>query len=452
MTRALRFALTLLFSVACSSGLPQPLAADFIGHGAPVRDLAISSDGRRALTAGFDDQAILWDVESKELRLRLLGHAAAVNAVAFVPPDDNRAVTTSDDGSLRLWDLAQGQELAVWRGHKLKVVSVALSPDGRFAASASWDRTVRLWDVARGQEIARYEGHEGSVNAVAFLPDRQGIVSAGYDGALWRWPLPGNTGEARLADIGFPISDLALSPDGQHLLTGSSDGALRIWDWREREELNRLEGHDGAVLTVAYGANGSFASGGTDGQLLLWDQEPGTARDNPRRRVSLDHYRAVWSLAFSPDATVVYAAGTDPVVRAWYVESGKSLIGNSTPYQATPRASLAAADSDDPIERGSYQFRKCAICHSLVEDGVVRAGPSLEGLFGRRIGSYPGYIYSQALRGSTLIWNEETVGKLFELGPNVFLPGTKMPLQKLPDPQARADLIAFLKANTQHSP
>lgn len=422
-----------------------PAAADFIGHGAPVRDIAVSSDGKRALTAGFDDQAILWDVESREIQQRLLGHEAAVNAVAFVPPDDNQAITVSDDGSLRLWDLSQGTELSVLRGHKLKVVAVAVSPNGRIAASGSWDRSVRLWDLASGDEIARYEGHEGSVNAVAFLPNGEGVISAGYDGALWYWPLPGKSGEARLAEVGFPISDLALSPDGTKLLTGSSDGILRLWDWRKREELLQMRGHDGAVLTVAFSANGVFASGGTDGQLLLWEDALTGAAP---RRVEIEHYRAVWSLAFSPDGARIYAAGTDPVVRAWYVADGRSLIGDSTPYQPIPRASLEAASSEDPIERGSYQFRKCAVCHSLEEDGIARAGPSLEGLFGRKIGSYPGYIYSAALRNATFTWNEETVGKLFELGPNVFLPGTKMPLQKLPDAQARADLIAFLKAKT----
>ena len=99
-------------------------------------------------------------------------------------------------------------------------------------------------------------------------------------------------------------------------------------------------------------------------------------------------------------------------------------------------------------KRGAYHFRKCAVCHNLDNSDVPKAGPTLMGLFGRRVGSHPGYRYSDALRNSTIIWNEETVSQLFELGPDVLLPGTKMPLQKLPDAQARADLIAFLKEKT----
>ena len=428
-----------------------PAAADFIGHGAPVRDIVISDDGKLAITAGFDDQLIVWDGESRLIRQRLVGHEAGVNAAAFVPPDNRRAVSASDDGSLRLWDLESGETLAVMRGHELKVVTVAVSADGRYVASGSWDRTVRLWDLASGEALATYDRHQGSVNAVAFLPDGEGVISGGYDGALWLWPLPSGNGgsttsEARLANSGFPINDLALSADGSRLLTGSADGKVRLWDWRAREELAELPAHEGAVLTVAFAPeNGLFASGGTDGQLLLWEGGATT----PRTSLQVEHYRAVWSVTFSPDAQVVYAAGTDPVARAWYVESGESLIGETTPYQAIERASLAAAESEDPVERGSFHWRKCAVCHSLTEDGIPRSGPSLEGIFGRKVGSYPGYLYSKALTEAELIWTEETVGQLFELGPDVLLPGTKMPLQKLPDAGARADLIAFLKEKTK---
>ena len=434
----------ILLSLALLVATPAA-RADFVGHGAPIRDIVLSADGSMALTAGFDDQMILWDVATRQIIHRLFGHEAGVNAAAFLPPDNARAVSAGDDGTLRLWDLKNGEELAVWRGHEMKVVAVAVSSGGRFVASGSWDRTVRLWDAETGAPLARFTGHEGSVNSVAFLPDGQGIVSAGYDGALWRWPLPGQGAEARLANTGFPINDLAVAPNGRHLLTGSADGTLRLWDWQDREELARLPGHESAVLAVAFAPNGGvFASGGADGQLLLWK----TAATAPSRSLEVEHYRAVWSIAFSPDAAVVFAGGTDPVARAWYVATGESVLGETTPYRPIARANPAAATSDDPVERGSFHFRKCAVCHSLIEDGVARAGPSLAGLFGRKVGSYPGYRYSKSLAEGSLIWTEETVSQLFELGPDVLLPGTKMPLQLLPNAAARDDLIAFLKART----
>ena len=69
-------------------------------------------------------------------------------------------------------------------------------------------------------------------------------------------------------------------------------------------------------------------------------------------------------------------------------------------------------------------------------------------MFGRQAGKYPGYTYSDALNGSDLIWSEDAVDKLFDLGPDFYTPGSKMPMQQIAKPQDRADLIAFLKTAT----
>ena len=77
-----------------------------------------------------------------------------------------------------------------------------------------------------------------------------------------------------------------------------------------------------------------------------------------------------------------------------------------------------------------------------------RAGPPLHGVFGRKAGSVSGFNYSEALRDSDLIWTEESVSRLFEIGPDQLTPGTKMPLQRMPDPSDRAALISYLKQIT----
>jgi cytochrome c len=101
------------------------------------------------------------------------------------------------------------------------------------------------------------------------------------------------------------------------------------------------------------------------------------------------------------------------------------------------------------VSNGERQFlRKCSICHTLGADGERRAGPSLQGVFGRMAGTLPGYAYSPALRGSQIVWSEETIDELFELGPDHVTPGSKMPMQKIASPEDRADLVTFLKRET----
>ena len=105
----------------------------------------------------------------------------------------------------------------------------------------------------------------------------------------------------------------------------------------------------------------------------------------------------------------------------------------------------------DPGEmtNGERQYRrKCSICHSLADDGIRRAGPTLAGVFGRRAGSVAGYSYSSTVQNLGFDWNAETIDQLFDLGPDHFIPGSKMPMQRIVRPEDRQDLIEYLRDNT----
>ena len=94
-------------------------------------------------------------------------------------------------------------------------------------------------------------------------------------------------------------------------------------------------------------------------------------------------------------------------------------------------------------------MRKCSICHSLTDDASRKAGPSLHGLFGRPAGTLPGYRYSPTLSGSDIVWNDATIDALFDIGPDHYIPDSKMPMQRITRAEDRADLIEFLKRETQ---
>jgi len=108
---------------------------------------------------------------------------------------------------------------------------------------------------------------------------------------------------------------------------------------------------------------------------------------------------------------------------------------------------------EDPLaafagDHGADVFRACIACHSLRADEGVRAGPTLAGIFGRRIATLPGYNFSEALKQLDIVWTPETVAKLFEIGPMAYTPGTKMPEQTIGSPEDRAALVRFLERAT----
>ena len=117
--------------------------------------------GRDVAGVGLGERPIVRTLE---------GHTGWVNSVA-VTPDGKRAISASSDRTLRVWDLESGQSLAHAQGHKDRVNSVAVTPDGKRAISASSDRTLRVWDLEKGRLVRTLEGHLDVVNAVAVTPD-----------------------------------------------------------------------------------------------------------------------------------------------------------------------------------------------------------------------------------------------------------------------------------------
>lgn len=123
-------------------------------------------------------------------------------------------------------------------------------------------------------------------------------------------------------------------------------------------------------------------------------------------------------------------------------------VAATAALMAASLLSARPALSDPDPERGKALFRACAFCHTLTPDGGNRAGPTLWNLFGRPAGAVDGYRYSDALKTSGIVWDEATVARLFEVGPDVMTPGSKMPLQTVSSATDRADLIAYLRAAT----
>ena len=78
-----------------------------------------------------------------------------------VTPDGQRAVSASDDQTLKVWDLGSGRELRTLAGHTGSVTAVAVTPDGQRAVSASEDQTLKVWDLGSGRELRTLAGHTG---------------------------------------------------------------------------------------------------------------------------------------------------------------------------------------------------------------------------------------------------------------------------------------------------
>lgn len=399
------------------------------GHGGPIMDVAVNPATGQVATASFDNSIGLWEGHAPRW---LEGHEAAANAVAFL--DAGRLVSSGDDFDLILWDIASGGQTRL-EGHKGKVQSIATSPDGGWIASASWDGRVGLWPVDGG--APRFlEGHDAGVNDVTFSADGGRLFSASADGTIREWDLRDDTARV-LVGHGFGVNRLTLGPGGAWLAYGAVDGVTRVIDPENGDEIADFTLERRPILSLAHHASsGQLAVGDGQGYIMMIDTKAW--------RITRD-FRAmrqgpVWALDFGPDGEIIHAGGLEDVVFAWPV----ALLDEYDPAGGETRSFLRAADA---MPNGERQFmRKCSICHALTPPPSRKAGPTLYGVFGRRAGTVPGYRYSETLTGSDIIWSDETIDALFDQGPDHYIPGSKMPMQRITQAGDRRDLVEFLRA------
>lgn len=417
-------------------------AGNIVGHGGPVKTIKVDIATGVALTGSFDYTMMVWDVSEETPRRlhRLDQHDGAVNAVAFVP-GTRRALAAGDDGKVAVWDLGTGTLVHRFEGHAGKIVGLAISADGRWAASAGWDRTARLWDLAALKPGPVLGPHQGPVNAVAFLRDNRRIATAAADGTIGLYDVADGSFVRPLHRHGWGVNVLErLAGEAEHLVFGAINGAAGIIN-AESGEVTELRSAERPILALStLEKPGLIATGDGSGTIRVFRAGDGALIEEYQNPTG-----PVWALAFLAAGARLYYGGLDDFVTLW---------------QIAPRAAFEPVDGDFPrrfqlgasgrtgdvLAEGELQFaRKCSVCHTLKRDDANRAGPTLYQIFGRRIGSLPGYPYSEALKKLDIVWGEETIGKLFELGPDALTPGSKMPLQKMTDTRQREALIAFLK-------
>jgi cytochrome c len=420
-------AVTLLLPLA--SG---PAQAQLRGHGGPVRALAISPDGTQAVSGSFDTSAIRWSLSRNAAEQVLRFHDGAVNAAVFLR--DGRIATSGEDARIAIWRPGEPQPATVLTGHEAPVVALAVSPDGTTLASASWDHTARLWPLAGGAPRV-IAGHAQNVNGVAFAPDGRALVTAGYDATLRITPL-GGEGTPVIATLPTALNAVAVAPDGE-ITTAGADGKVYLLS-AAGELKAEIEAAQTPIIAVAVSGDGRLiAAAGIRGSVAIIDR---AARKLERTLVGPG--LPVWSVAFFPDNRTLLTGGTDRIIRRWDVVTGEPM-GNVV--MGAPEDPLAAFAGD----HGAEVFRACVACHTLRADEGVRAGPTLAGIFGRRIATLPGYNFSDALKQLDIVWTPETVAKLFEVGPMAYTPGTKMPEQRLGSAEDRAALVQFLEKATK---
>ena len=327
---------------------------------------------------------------------------ASIFSVAF-NPDSTLLAVAEANRDIRVWRVGDGQLLLILQGHTNWIWSIAFSPDGSRLASGGGDGLVKLWDTTTGQSLGTLPGQSSQFRAVAWHWNGAMLASASDDCLIRVWQLDSTTQAdyrpvmKTLLGHTNQVWSVAWSPTDCILASGSADCTIKLWNVTTGGILGTLTGQESPVRSLAWSPDGaSLASGSVDHRVRVWDmhsiqtaelaetpnQEHPLHQEQflaPTMRVFEGHTKEVWTVAFSPDSTVLASGGGDCMIKLWDVKTGRVL---KTLHGHTDWVRSLAFSSDG------------AILVSGSGDCTVRLWDVQSGQVLRTLQGYTGWIWS----------------------------------------------------------
>ncbi len=340
-----------------------------------VWDVAISPDNRTVASGGRDKKLILWDIESENpltatlvltdglpiltsvafnrdkehLLLATAGagtgypimvwemqpwqqthtrptnksfrstHTGTVWGLSFSPVDDQVLVSSSESGTVRVWQLKNSQDItnATLTARSLGIAAgeiglfrLAVSPDGKTIATGGFDGLVKLWQTDESNYVIR---HQASIRALTLLNDGRTLAASSEDGAISFWDIDKaqqqSTPHQVVHEQSLKIS--AISPDGGLLAAPGISNTIVLWDTATGQQVITLTSSiTSPLLSLLFSPGGNrLASGYKNGDLLLWDVQA------EKLLAPLSgHPGLVTSLTFNRNGTILVSGGCSTLI------------------------------------------------------------------------------------------------------------------------------------------
>jgi len=338
-----------------------------------VLGVAITSNGRYALTSSADGVVRLWDLNEKRQVHKFVGHSDWAWG-ACMTPDGRVAASCSRDWTVRVWDLVTCSEKCKIQ-HNGEVMAVAITDDGSKVVSCE-GKNVMLWDPSSGRQVGVKKGHTSVVRCVAV--DFEKVISGSQDNTIRVWELEGWTCRMTLEGHTAVVRGLALRAD--MLVSCSLDASIMVWNLKNGELLTRLEGHQADVRGVALSGDGTLAvSCSFDRSVRVWDVGRGqetacfTGHTDKIFGVALDEsgYRAVscsWDLSMR---VWDIRGGTHSIIQP---HSSSTVTRTQAPDSLIGSHGIIAAVQAAMSRKAGYQLQSDEISEEpevLEDDGLV---------------------------------------------------------------------------------
>jgi len=275
------------------------------------------------------------NISTDVLHTELIGHSHSVTGVSFFP-DGNSIVSSSKDDTLKIWNVADGNNTSTLRHLRHGVLSCDVSHDGKIIASGGGDGALEYWDPSTGKATKGIHpckdlsyGQELAVIYVSFSTPSTFLICISSGGTIRVY----NTEEAKvLQSLGNHTKDFVshghFSPDSSMVLYCYGQNLLKMWDWQNNKRVFSVEDVSPFINWSSFSPDGKlFLTGSVDKRLRLYDSKNGNLL-----QTWAGHSATVSSFAFSPDGETVVSASDDKQLKFWNIKTGtemKSIQGHN---------------------------------------------------------------------------------------------------------------------------
>jgi WD40 repeat protein/tRNA A-37 threonylcarbamoyl transferase component Bud32 len=283
--------------------------------------VAFSPDGRRLAAVAHTGSVKVWDVATGQELLTLQGQLGVVASVAF-RPDGRRLATAAQGGTVQVWDGEDGREVLTFNAQG-PLSSLVYSPDGRRLATTGDGKMAKVWDAATGRELLAFKGHTSLVTSVAFSPDGRRLASADISGTVKVWDAATGRDTVPIKGHNAGVFRIVFGPDGRRLVSASHDGTVRAWDAASGQEVYTLNLPDVAAVAITADGRHLATAGSLQSRHSSADQIHGTvvavwdAATGQRVGTVRGHPNNVLSLVFSPCGRWLTCASTYGTLTVW---------------------------------------------------------------------------------------------------------------------------------------
>ena len=379
------------------------------GHKDKISSVAVTEDGKRAVSGAFDHRIKVWALDTmtclKTLEGRCDFHTAAVTSVVFIGKECKRIASTSNDKTVKVWDLESMVCVQTLTGHKLGITAAAVIDEGKTLLSLSNDKAIKVWNldsvavhtiedsdivssIAMLEEEEEGSGkrlvsasqkgtlklwveeeekmkcnrtvqaaHDNAISAVTIYghEDEDGVLNRVYSASLDKtikvWDLDTMDLVTTLEGHNHGVNSIKVYDKGKKLVSCSNDCKLKIWDLGTSKCVNTLEGHREYVNSVAVIRNGErLASGSNDNTVRIWDQQSGKCL-----KILKGHDDNVRSIAviIESSKTLLASGSDDKTIKIWSLDNEKMECVNTLEGHEGPITSIAASDDGKKLVSGA---------------------------------------------------------------------------------------------------